>query len=178
VAYATFCDDIDSAAVNRIFGNFAGVTQQGIGEVHLLFQSAGGSVSDGVSLFNFFRGMPIALHLYNTGGVASAALIAFVGAEHRYASAHAAFLLHKTRHSLLTPGQSIDHRALADTLAIEDARSEAILRGSSQIPADKWAVYASGAEVPITAQEAALQYGLVVAIREFKPPAGGQLFHI
>jgi ATP-dependent Clp protease, protease subunit len=173
--YATFCADIDGDSLNRLFASFAGVTQKGFSVVHLLFQSTGGSVSDGVSLFNYFRGLPVELNIYNTGGVASAALTAFVGAKHRYASAHAAFLLHKTRRSLLTPGQAIDHRALADVLAVEDARCEAIVRSTTLIPEEKWTVYAAGAEVPITAQEA-LQYGIISAIREFQPPTGGSLF--
>lgn len=176
-AYATFCGAIDDDALNRIFSNMAAATQRGARVVHLLFQSTGGTVSDGMSLFNYFRGLPIVLHLYNTGGVASAALLAFVGARHRYASAYAAFLLHKAARTLLTPGQAVDHRSVADALTLEDARYEAVLRANTRIPEEKWAIYAGGGEVPITAQEA-LQYGLVFEIREFQPPAGSPLFHI
>lgn len=177
MVYATFCGTIDEEAVNRIFFNFAAATQRNARILHVLFQSMGGTVSDGVCLFNYFRGLPLDLHLYNVGGVASAALLAFLGAKHRHTSAHAAFLLHKTARALSTYGQAVDHRTLADALAIEDARSEAILRGNTQIPEEKWAVYAAGGEVPMTAQEA-LQYGLVFDIREFQPPSSAPLFHI
>jgi ATP-dependent protease ClpP protease subunit len=173
--YATFCAELDEDALNRLFANFAGATQKRVNIVNLLFQSSGGSVYVGVSLYNFFRCLPIELNIYNTGGVASADVLAFIGAKHRYASAHAAFLLHKTRRSLLTPGQAIEHRAIADVIAAEDARSEAILRANTSIPKDKWDVFSAGGEVPITAPEA-LNYGIIDEIRDFQPPQGEAFF--
>ena len=52
---------------------------QRVAHVHLLFQSNGGTVGDGLCLYNFFRSLPISLTFYNTGSVASVAAIAYLG---------------------------------------------------------------------------------------------------
>jgi ATP-dependent Clp protease protease subunit len=73
---------------DRLLGNLNGATQGGVTELHLLIQSSGGMVGDGISLYNFFRSLPLDLHVYNTGTVASIAAIAFLGAKRRYTSAN------------------------------------------------------------------------------------------
>src|SRR4051794_30276298 len=89
--YAAFAGQIDQGAVQRIFQSFAGAMTNKISGVHLLFQSAGGFIGDGVCLYNFFRAMPIDLTLYNAGSVCSAAVIAYLGAKKRKTSAYATF---------------------------------------------------------------------------------------
>jgi ATP-dependent protease ClpP protease subunit len=130
--YATFSGSINQDGLTRIFHNIGGASQRGVTEIHLLFQSAGGTVGDGISLFNFFRSIPIDLHLYNTGTVASIAVLSYLGARHRYVIQHATFAIHKTVYPTHTPANAATHRALADNLVIEDDRSEAILQGTSR----------------------------------------------
>jgi ATP-dependent protease ClpP protease subunit len=175
--FGTFCDDITPETLSRLYNNFAGATQRGCTEIHLLFQTGGGSISDGISLFSYLRGFPVNIHLYNTGGVDSAGLIAFVGVpvERRYATPHAAFLLHKGKRALLTPEGAEGHLALSKMMTFENAHCETILRAETTIPADKWSEYTDGADVFITAQDA-LQYGLIGQIREFQPQTGQPLF--
>jgi len=176
IAFCTFCDEINKDSVTRTFELFAKLTQQHIRAIHLLFQSMGGHTPEGITLYNYFKTFPIELHLYNTGGVASAALTAFVGAKHRYASTHATFLLHKATPTSEIPMNAFQHRQLARTLEIDEARTEAILKGAIQMPPEKWTAYET-AHATITAQEA-LQYGLITDIRDFPPTAGSQLFDI
>jgi len=73
--YATFAGPIDQQTLPRIFQNFAGATQRGVRELHLLFQSTGGVVGDGISLYNYIRTLPLDLHIYNTGAVHSIAVL-------------------------------------------------------------------------------------------------------
>jgi hypothetical protein len=66
---------------------------------------------------------------------------------------------------------------MADTLAIDEARTEAILKAAApRMPQEERTAYET-AHATITAQEA-FQYGLITDIREFTPPAGSQLFDI
>jgi hypothetical protein len=94
-AFCTFCNDIDKDSVTRTFDVFADLTRHGFTTIHVLFQSNGGHTPEGIALHNYFKTFPIDLHLYNVGGVVSAALTAFAGAKYRYASARATFLFHK-----------------------------------------------------------------------------------
>jgi ATP-dependent Clp protease protease subunit len=173
VSYATFSGDIDQDAVNRMLFNLAGASQGGVKELHLFFQSNGGNVSDGVTLYNYFFGLPFDLHLYNPSAVDSAAMIPFVGAKRRYASAHAGFVIHTIRSGFLAPTNAAGHRAAAAAADFDDNRAQAIIRTHTQIPATKWTVQ----DIVISAQEA-LQFGLIHEIREFQPPKGATLFHI
>jgi ATP-dependent protease ClpP protease subunit len=79
--YGTFSGPINPDAVQRIFNQFAIVSNptNNIEHVHFLFQSIGGSVGDGVALYNFFRAFTVPLTPYNCGNVASIATIAYLG---------------------------------------------------------------------------------------------------
>jgi len=144
--------------------------------VHLLFESGGGVVSDGIALFNYFNNFPLDLMIYNAGSVSSVAVPAFLGAPRRYASARGTFMIHKTRLTLSTPGDAAVHRAIAANLEVDDARTEAIMRERANIPEDRWAAQVT-LDVTITAQEA-LTFGIIHEIREFRPPKGSQIYNI
>src|SRR5437764_9130338 len=84
--YAMFTGQINQEALQRLFQGFGLVSNSGVLALHLLFQSTGGFVNEGIALYNFLRAVPLQLHLYNGGSVASIAAIAFLGAQRRYAS--------------------------------------------------------------------------------------------
>jgi ATP-dependent Clp protease protease subunit len=179
--YATLAGPVDQATVQRIFQGVAVAINSGVTSIHLLFQSAGGSVADGIALYNYFRALPIDLHLYNGGTVASIAVIAFLGARHRYASAHATFMIHKTyaNAALFTSAATANTarlREIAQALDIDDSRTRAILRANLSLTDQRLEEYLA-TESPFDANEA-LRCGLVEAIKEFAPPFGGKLFNI
>ncbi len=176
IVYATFSGQINQDGLTRMFHNIGGASQKGVTEIHLLFQSNGGMVGDGITLFNFFRAIPIELNLYNTGTVASIAVLSYLGAKHRYVSQHATFSIHKTAYPTHASANAVLHRALSNNLLIEDSRSEAIIKAFTNIPADRWISHAVE-DVIFQAQEA-VQFGIAEAIREFQVPAGNQIFNI
>ena len=49
-AYAVFSDNINQDSVKRVFNGLAGAMANKIAHVHLLFQSSGGFVGDGICL--------------------------------------------------------------------------------------------------------------------------------
>lgn len=172
--YAVFAGPIDQAAVQRMFAGVTGASQNKIENIHLLFQSFGGTVSDGVCLYNFFRALPLNLTLYNVGNVSSAATIAFLGAKKRKASAFATFMLHRTQ----SPAQSATSErlhAITHSVVADDERTEAILRQHLTLSDDQWAVHRN-ADLWLTAKEAAA-CGLA-EIGEFAPPPQTQIFNI
>jgi ATP-dependent Clp protease, protease subunit len=176
VVYATFSGQINQDGLTRIFHSIGGASQRGTTEIHLLFESGGGIVGDGIALYNYFRALPLDLHIYNSGTVGSIAVLSFLGAGKRYVSQHATFVIHKTVYPTHTPTNAVGHQALAANLLVEDARSEAILRAHTNIPAARWFTHAT-ADVIFQAPEA-VQFGIANAIREFQIPAGNQVFNI
>jgi ATP-dependent Clp protease protease subunit len=174
--YAAFSGGIDASAVDRIFKGVAGASAQKTTNLHILFQSGGGTVGDGVSLYNYFRSLPFGLHLYNSGTVASIGVIAFLGSKNRYASQYASFMVHKTRFPHTVPADAVRLEALAQSARIDDERTRKILDTELKITGQELENYLIS-ETPIKAAKA-LEIGLVGAIRDFAPPAGVQVYAI
>ncbi|WP_426418369.1 ATP-dependent Clp protease proteolytic subunit [Bradyrhizobium genosp. A] len=174
--YGIFAGPIDQAAVSRV-GNAAAVTTNNrITHVHLAFQTAGGTVADGVALYNIFRSFPIPLTLYSIGSVQSAGVIAFLGAANRVSSSLATFMIHRTTSPAI--GATSDRlEAMTQSVLKDDARTEAIFTASNLNLTKKQKETHRFADLWFTAEEAA-KAGLIQSIKEFGPPKGVQLFFL
>jgi ATP-dependent Clp protease protease subunit len=174
--YAIFCAGIEQATAQKmVAGLTAAVQAKVVKHVHILFQSAGGLVGDGVFLYNLFRSLPIELTLYNVGQISSAAVIAFLGAKHRKTSSRATFMVHRTTQNP-HPATSRNLEHIAKSLALDDERTEAILREHVKFPEEMWAAMHYH-DLHLSAQEA-VEYGIADEISDFGPPAGTQIFNI
>jgi ATP-dependent Clp protease protease subunit len=167
--------------VQRVFQSFAFATNSGVIAAHVLFHSAGGTVADGIALYNYLRALPLELHLYNGGTVASVAVISFLGAQHRYVSTHATFMIHKTYapaalFSSSAAANAARLRGITQSLEIDDARTRGIIKTHTSLTDERLDEHLL-TEVPFDANEA-MQCGLVGSIREFTPPTGTKMFNI
>jgi ATP-dependent Clp protease, protease subunit len=173
--YGVFCGGIEQATAQKILNTLAIAMGGKVKHVHLLFQTAGGYVGDGVFLHNFFRSIPIELTLYNAGQISSAGVTAYLGAKTRKTSKSATFMLHRCINSPQFATATKLQR-VAETLVLDDARTDEILRGHVKLPPELWDelkyhdVYLSGEE--------AVNFGLSDGIAEFAPPAGVAVFNI
>jgi ATP-dependent Clp protease, protease subunit len=173
--YGLFAGFIDQQAVQRFHNALSIASQGGVQSIHLLFQCAGGLVSEGISLYNLFRAFPIEISLYNVGSVSSIGVVAFLGAKRRLVSSHGAFMVHR---AYLNPVAATADRmaAGADQLAMEDARIEGIIKSHTNLPADKWQQH-KYADVWLSAAEA-VSCGLAQDIGEFSPPPHAKIFNV
>lgn len=173
--YGVFCGLIDDDSVRRLFNSFAFATQNKIQHVHLLLQSTGGMVSDGVCLYNFLKALPIEVTLYNCGTISSIAVIAFLGAKKSKASAHATFMIHRTTGSPQSATSGRLH-SVAESVVMDDKRTESILREHVKLSDEEWADL-DKRDLWFSAEEA-VKLGFATEIGEFGPPVGQQLFSI
>ena len=175
--YTVFAGQIDQEAVKRIFNTLTVATNptMKITHIHLLFQSTGGFVGDGIALYNFFRVLPIDLTIYNAGSVQSVATIAYLGAKKRKVSAHATFMIHRT---YLNPQYATTTRLQAATksLLVDDQRTEAILKAHIKLPDEQWKEL-DYHDLTFSADEA-VKYRFADEMAEFAPPKGTQLYNI
>lgn len=167
--WATYCGDIDAANTAKLMRGLMTVASQGTKKIHILFQSWGGFVGDGVFLYNSLKKLGIEVILYNAGQVASAATLVFLGAHGRKTTANAIFMIHKASSNPNASGVG-KLKAVANNLDLDDARVEAILRAHLNLPEEMWTqfayhdVYLSGAD--------GVTYGMADEIAEFSPPVG------
>jgi ATP-dependent Clp protease protease subunit len=175
--YVTLTGVVDQGMTHRVFQSMAIALNGGVKEIHALLQSTGGNVSDGVGLYNYLKAIPINFHFYNGGTVSSIAVIAFLGASNRYASANATFMIHKTHSPHQMPATNANRlRALANSYDIDDARTGSILRTHLTFSEEQWNDHLL-TELPIDATEA-LTCGLITEIRDFVVPQGSQISNI
>jgi ATP-dependent Clp protease protease subunit len=138
--------------VHRVFEAVASMTEDGIDTAHILVQSNGGYVSDGLCLYNFMSGSPIKFVMYNGGAVASIAVILYLCGDRRYCSDTARFMIHKS-HATASPGSRPD----ALNIIVEGLRAYSDLHLNSRD---------------------AKTAGMVHDIMDFAPPKGAVLRNI
>lgn len=172
--YGIFAGVIDQIAVGKVANAAAITSGTGVTHCHMAFQTMGGSVQDGIALYNIFKAFPVPITLYNVGSIASAGVIAYMGAPDRASSALATFMIHRTVSTL--QGMSSDRiRAAARSVDLDDERTEQVFNAIRLTEADK-AVHKI-ADLWLSANEAQTA-GLVTKIAEFAPPKGTQLFYL
>ena len=175
-AYFTLSGDVNSDMVHRMFDAVADMTEDKVDTAHILLQSNGGYVSDGICLYNFLSKLPINIAMYNAGAVASIAVILFLAGRQRYASDTARFMVHKS-HATASPGARPDAlKIIVDGLRADDLRTEQILIQHVALSKENWAVHAYS-DLHLTAQEA-LAVGMIHAVTDFAPPKGKRLCNI
>lgn len=174
--WLTFAGMIDNVASGRLFGVLQQVIQVQGTKVHLLIQSAGGIVGDGVAMYNFLRHLPIELTTYNAGAVESIAVLPYLAGKVRRANDHATFMVHKTAFPLQAPAGAMELSVRAEASRLFDENVEAILRSEITLPDEKWATHKTS-DLVFNATDA-MTYKLVHEIADFKPPRGAPLLNI
>ncbi len=171
--HALFAGVIDQPAVQRIFGGFATASHNNVSHVHLLWQSSGGNIGDGICLYNFFRNLNMGLTIYNCGQVSSIAALVYLGAKERKTSTHATFMIHRSYANPI--GATSDRlQTVAQTLILDDQRTEAIFREALKLTDDQWSSH-KYSEIWFSADEA-IKCKLATEIGEFAPPMGQKIF--
>jgi ATP-dependent Clp protease protease subunit len=174
--YFTLSGDVNSDMVHRVFDAVASMTEDGIGTAHVLVQSNGGYVSDGLCLYNFLANSPIRFVMYNGGAVASIAVTLFLAGSKRYCSETARFMIHKS-HATASPGSRPDAlNIIVEGLRADDARTESILRKCVELTPEQWAVH-QYSDLHLNSRDAKTA-GLVHDVLDFRPPKGAVLRNI
>jgi ATP-dependent protease ClpP protease subunit len=151
---------------------------QGMSSLHLLLSTPGGSVHDGISVYNLLKGLPIEVNTYNFGSVDSIGVVIFCAGSNRFSVPHARFLLHPVSMQVFQT-QSFDEPSIEEKLKLLKADQSNIAKVISATilrPVDEVAglIHNRTTLEPEKAQEK----GLVTQIKSSLVPAGVQIFSI
>jgi ATP-dependent Clp protease protease subunit len=175
-AWFTLSGDVNSDMVHRVFDAVSGMSEAGIDTAHVLIQSNGGYVSDGLCMYNFLSNAPVKFVMYNAGAVASIAVILFLAGSRRYASETARFMVHKS-HATASPGARPDAlNIIVEGLRADDARTESILRKHIELTADQWGIH-QYSDLHLTARDAKIAR-MIDDVADFAPPKGAHIRNI
>jgi ATP-dependent Clp protease, protease subunit len=92
--YVSFSAEINANTTESLIATMANCANEHVGEVYLMLSTPGGTVMNGMNLYNVLRSMPFALTTHNVGNVDSIGNAVFLAGEKRYASPHSTFMFH------------------------------------------------------------------------------------
>ncbi|NLJ07517.1 MAG: hypothetical protein GX437_07600 [Sphingobacteriales bacterium] len=151
---------------------------QGMKTLHLLLSTPGGSVHDGISVYNLLKGLPIEVNTYNFGSVDSIGVVMFCAGSNRYSVPHARFLLHPVAMQIMSP-QALDEPSIEEKLKLVKADQSNIAKVISctinkQVEEVQKLIHSRTTLEP----EEAKSKGLVTEIKSSLVPAGVPLISI
>ena len=94
LVYVSFSAEINPSTTESLIGVMANCANLKVQKVYLLLSTPGGSVMNGINLYNVLKGMPFELITHNTGNVNSVGNMVFLAGNERYATANATFMFH------------------------------------------------------------------------------------
>ncbi len=168
--YAVLSGTLDSSAMPRILAGFGNASQNNVQHMHVLFQSTGGGIREGIRLYNFFKNFSIDLTLYNMGVVSSVAVIPYLGAKTRKVSRHATFMIRRTQPT----NQATNNDTVEAPADLFDKTAEAILREHINMPANRWAHFSHN-DLWFSAEQA-VKYGIAHEIGDFAVRADAKIW--
>lgn len=176
-SYFGYCGPIGFEAVTKICKAINQSSIEGYDDFVLSLDSFGGDISNGIYLYNHLKSTNINTIIFNTGGLSSIALVAFLGARRRLCSKNSMFMMHPVTTPPNHDGMSFEHlQSNIDAAIANDGRIHEILTECTSIP-DAVLSKRKFSEVHITPNQA-LEYGVVHKIREFALPTGASAFQL
>ena len=113
--YVSFSAEVNPHTTESLIAAMAQVVGQGATDIHLLMSTPGGSVMNGLNLYNVLRALPVKLTTHNVGNVNSIGNAVFLAGDERYACPHSTFMFHGVGFDA-QPGLRLEEKLLRERL--------------------------------------------------------------
>jgi ATP-dependent protease ClpP protease subunit len=166
-----FSAPVDQTSTDTLMNAIVNFYTQGIRDVHLLISTSGGGIMNGMTLFNFLRGLPINLTTHNVGNVDSIGNVIFLAGQRRFACAHSTFMFHGVAWNTVAAA-SLGEQSLSELLAnvkSDQRRIANLIVERTQLQEE--AVNSMFARAETKSAEEALACSLIHEIRDVQIPA-------
>ncbi len=94
LVYVSFSAEVNPSTTENLIATMASCANLQVKEVVLLLSTPGGTVMNGLNVYNILKGMPFALTTHNVGNVDSIGNAIFLAGAKRYTCATATFMFH------------------------------------------------------------------------------------
>lgn len=171
IVYVSFSAEINANTTESLLATMSNCANQKVPEVYLAISTPGGSVMNGMNLYNMLRAMPFRLTTHNVGNVDSIGNAIFLAGETRYACPHSTFMFHGVGFDIqnLRLEESKCREVLASILA-EHKRIGTVIRERTNLH-DR-AIRALFREAQTKDAAFAAGCGIVHEIRDLQIPSG------
>lgn len=176
--YVSFSAEINAHTTESLIAVLANQANAGVQEVYLLLSTPGGSVMNGMNLYNVMRAMPFKLTIHNVGNVDSIGNAIFLAGEERFACPHSTFMFHGVGMPT-QPGSVLEIKALRELLGgvtADQKRMASVIEertGLNLAQAEELFVEASTKDSAY-----AVGNGIVHEVRDVQIPAGSPVISL
>lgn len=176
--YVSFSAEINQSTTESFLAFCAKHVNEGVEHLYVLLSTAGGSVMNGLNVYNVLRALPVKITIHNVGNVDSVGNVMFLAGEERYAAATATFMFHGVGFDV-TGGARLEERLLRERLSSllsDQRRIAAVMRDRANVTSRQVAaLFRQG----VTKDPAwAKEVGIIHDIRDVNLPAGVPLFQL
>jgi len=171
IVYVTFSAEFNPSTTESLIAVMADCANKGVPHVYLMLSTPGGSVMNGMNIYNVLRALPFELTTHNVGNVDSIGNVVFLAGTHRYASPHSTFMFHGV--GFPGPNQRLEEpflRERLDGILADQQRIGSVIEEHSNLTGDQIAELFRGAQTKDAAYAAGC--GIVHEIRDAQVPPG------
>lgn len=94
LVYVTYSAEMVVKTTESLIAVMSNLANLGVQNVYLVLNTPGGTVMDGLNVYNILRSMPFTLTTHNAGNVDSIGNVVFLAGTTRYATSNATFMFH------------------------------------------------------------------------------------
>lgn len=176
--YINFVADIYLSQVNVLIDTFIQLITQGNTEFILLLSSDGGSVTNGITLYNFLKSLPINLTIFNIGAINSIANVIFLASDKRYAVKNSSFMFHGVGFDIPQGGRLVekDLKEKLETITNDQENIADIIISKTSFTRDE--IDKMFFEQKTISPQKAKDRGIIQEIKELKIPPGARIISL
>lgn len=176
--YITFLHPVDAASVRALLQVVHdAIYKGGVKSIYLLISTAGGSVDDGILLFNTLRALPIELTTHNIGNVDSIGNVIFLAGKTRLANPNATFMWHGVGMNVINPTRYDLKAAIEMVGGLEAATKRMSTTIAACTPLTEEQIHQLFLEASTKDATYAMAMGIIHEIADADIPPGATLIH-
>ena len=176
--YVKFFAPVIPETVAALMQVVDGKLQQGARKMGLLISTPGGDVFQGLSVYNYLKGIPLEIVTHNFGSADSVGVVLFCAGTHRLSVPHARFLLHGVMCNFPQP-MSLEEMQLEERLKGLQIDTGNIARiVADTVKKDRKEILEAMRSRTTLYPEEAVRYGLVHEIKSDLFPPGAEVISI
>jgi ATP-dependent Clp protease protease subunit len=172
IVYVSFSAEINPNTSETLIATVSNIANKGVKNVYLMISTPGGSVMNGMNLYNVLRALPVKLITHNVGNIDSIGNAVFLSGAERFACAHSTFMFHGVGFDL--NGQlRLEEKFLKeklDSIGVEHKRIGSIIEERTKLERD--AISKLFLEAQTKDATWSLECGIIQKIKDVNIPVG------
>lgn len=169
--YISFASAVNPQTAQVLMGSLTNAVNQGHTKIHLLLSTPGGNTSEGITLYNFIRALPVPVFIYNMGRVDSIGNIVFQAGDRRIAATTSSFMFHGVGFDIANTRMELVH-LIEKIQALQNDQSQisAIMVDRTGLPIDE--VEGLFQQTAFVNSSEAVQRGIADEVSDINLPQG------